>query len=49
LITREFLEEQIKEQETESEKARTFLIQSETSIALFRMLLSKLDEPDIKE
>ena len=45
-ISREFIEAEISEVQSELQKAKTFLIQAETSLAIYRMLLAKLDTPD---
>jgi len=45
-ISREFIEAEISEVQSELQKAQTFVIQAETSLAIYRMLLAKLDTPD---
>lgn len=45
-ISRAFIEGEINQVQQEVMKARTFLIQAETSLAIYQMLLTKLDEPD---
>jgi hypothetical protein len=45
-ISREFIEAEISEVQSELQKAKTFVIQAETSLAIYRMLLAKLDTPD---
>jgi hypothetical protein len=43
-ITKEFLEAEIKELETEFNKAQTFLIQAQATISAYKMLLNRLEE-----
>jgi hypothetical protein len=45
-ISREFIEAEISEVQSELQKAKTFVIQAETSLAIYRMLLARLDTPD---
>ena len=45
-ISRAFIEAEINQVQQEVTKARTFLIQAETSLAIYQMLLARLDEPD---
>jgi hypothetical protein len=45
-ISREFIEAEISEVQRELQKAHTFVIQAETSLTIYRMLLAKLDTPD---
>jgi hypothetical protein len=45
-ITKEFLESEIRELETEAQKAQTFLVQSQATIQAYRMLVSRLDAPE---
>jgi hypothetical protein len=45
-ITKEFLESEISELETEAQKARTFLIQSQATIQAYKMLINRLDAPE---
>jgi hypothetical protein len=45
-ISREFIEAEIIEVQSELQKAKTFVVQAETSLAIYRMLLAKLDTPD---
>jgi len=45
-ITKEFLEAEILDLQKESEKARVFLIQSEATIAVYQMLVRRLDTPE---
>lgn len=48
-ISREFIQAEIRQVEQEVVKARTFLIQAETSLAIYQMLLARLDQPDQEE
>lgn len=45
-ISREFIEAEISEVQRELQKAKTFVIQAETSLAIYAMLLARLDGPD---
>jgi septal ring factor EnvC (AmiA/AmiB activator) len=45
-ITKEFLESEIADLETESQKARNFLIQSQATIQAYKMLINRLDAPE---
>jgi hypothetical protein len=45
-ISKEFLEAEIRELEQELQKAQTFLIQAQATIASYRMLISRLDAPE---
>jgi len=45
-ISREFIEAEVREIQSELQKAQTFVIQAETSLAIYRMLLARLDTPD---
>jgi len=49
-ITKEFLEIEIRELETEAHKAQTFLIQAQATIQAYKMLINRLDasEPEQK-
>ena len=49
LITKAFLQAEIAALEQESQKANTFLIQAQATISAYRMLINKLNEPEIKE
>jgi hypothetical protein len=44
VITKEFLVSEIESLEHEAEKARTFLIQAQATIAAYQMLIRKLDD-----
>jgi hypothetical protein len=45
-ITKEFLEAEIEDLEREAHKANTFLIQAQTTISAYRMLINRLDAPE---
>ena len=45
-IDRAFIQAEIDQVQQEVVKARTFLIQAETSLAIYQMLLARLDQPD---
>jgi hypothetical protein len=45
-ISREFIQAEIDEVQRELAKAKTFVIQAETSLAIYAMLLARLDQPD---
>lgn len=45
-ITKEFLEAEIRDLERESNKAQTFLIQAQATIAAYQMLINRLDAPE---
>ena len=45
-ITKEFLEAEIRELESEAQKAQTFLIQAQATITAYRMLINRLDAPE---
>ena len=47
-ITKEFLEIEISELETEAQKAQTFLTQAQATIQAYKMLINRLDatEPE---
>ena len=44
-ISREFILAEMEQVQSELQKARVFVIQAETSLAIYNMLLAKLDEP----
>jgi hypothetical protein len=48
-ITKEFLEVEIQSLEQESNKAQTFLIQAQATIAAYKMLLNRLEAPEEKQ
>jgi hypothetical protein len=45
-ISREFIQGEIDQVQQTVEKAKTFLIQAEASLAIFEMLLARLDQLD---
>lgn len=45
-ISREFIQGEIDQVQQTVEKAKTFLIQAEASLAIFQMLLDRLDQSD---
>jgi hypothetical protein len=45
-ISREFIEAEISEVQRELQKAQTFVIQAETSLAIYQMLLTRLSKGD---
>jgi hypothetical protein len=45
-ITKEFLEAEIQALEQESNKAQTFLIQAQATVAAYKMLLNRLEAPE---
>jgi hypothetical protein len=48
-ITKEFLEIEIRDLETEAQKAQTFLIQSQATIQAYKMLINRLDAPELEQ
>lgn len=48
-ITKEFLEAEIQALEQESNKAQTFLIQAQATVAAYKMLLNRLEAPEEKD
>ena len=48
-ITKEFLETEISELETEAQKAQTFLTQAQATIQAYKMLINRLDAPDLEQ
>ena len=42
-ITKEFLEAEIRDLEQEANKAQTFLIQAQATIAAYKMLINRLE------
>ena len=48
-ITKEFLETEISELETEAQKARTFLTQAQATIQAYKMLINRLDAPELEQ
>lgn len=45
-ITKEFLQAEIAELESEMQKANTFVIQAQATIAAYRMLINRLEAPE---
>jgi hypothetical protein len=45
-ITKEFLESEIRDLETEAQKANTFAIQAQATIQAYKMLINRLDVPE---
>jgi len=45
-ITKEFLETEISDLETEAQKAQNFLIQAQGTIQAYKMLINRLDAPE---
>ncbi len=45
-ISRDFIQGEIDQVQAELTKARTFIIQAETSLAIYAMLLNQLDKVD---
>ena len=45
-ITKKFLEIEICDLEQEANKAQTFLIQAQATIAAYKMLINRLDAPE---
>lgn len=45
-ITKEFLQAEIGELESEMQKAQTFVIQAQATIAAYKMLINRLDAPE---
>jgi hypothetical protein len=48
-ITKEFLETEIRDLETEAQRAQTFLIQSQATIQAYKMLINRLDAPELEQ
>ena len=48
-ITKEFLEIEISELETEAQKAQTFLTQAQATIQAYKMLINRLDAPKLEQ
>ena len=44
-ISREFILAEMEQVQRELQKAQVFVIQAETSLSIYRMLLNKMDEP----
>jgi len=45
-ITKEFLEIEIRELETEAQKAQIFLTQAQATIQAYKMLINRLETPE---
>lgn len=45
-ITKEFLQDEVAELESEMQKANTFVIQAQATIAAYKMLINRLDAPE---
>ena len=45
-ITKEFLESEIRDLETEAQKAHNFLTQAQATIQAYKMLINRLDAPE---
>ena len=45
-ITKEFLESEIRDLETEAQKAQNFLVQAQGTIQAYKMLINSLDAPE---
>ena len=48
-ITKEFLETEISELETEAQKAQTFLTQAQATIQAYKMLINRLEAPELEQ
>lgn len=47
-ITKEFLQAEVAELESEMQKANTFVIQAQATIAAYKMLINRLEAPEQK-
>ena len=45
-ITKEFLETEIRDLETETQKAQTFVTQAQATIQAYKMLINRLEAPE---
>ena len=45
-ITKEFLQAEVAELESEMQKAQTFVIQAQATIAAYKMLINRLEAPE---
>lgn len=45
-ITKDFLESEIRDLETEAQKAQTFLTQAQATIQAYKMLINRLEAPE---
>jgi hypothetical protein len=48
-ITKEFLESEIRELETEAQKAQTFLTQAQATIQAYKMLINRIEAPELEQ
>ena len=48
-ISKEFILAEMEQVQRELQKAQVFVIQAETSLSIYQMLLAKLDEPEKTE
>jgi hypothetical protein len=48
LITKEFLQDEISSLESELQKAQVFIIQAQATIASYKMLINRLDAPEVE-
>lgn len=48
-ISKEFIQAEMEQVQRELQKARVFVIQAETSLSIYQMLLAKFDEPSQPE
>ena len=46
-ISRDFIQAEISQVQQEVVRAKTFLVQAETSLAIYQMLLARLDQPGV--
>ena len=48
-ITKEFLESEIRDLEIEAQKAQTFVAQAQATIQAYKMLINRLDAPELEQ
>jgi hypothetical protein len=48
-ITKEFLESEIRSLETEANKANAFLIQAQATIQAYKMLINRIEAPELEQ
>jgi hypothetical protein len=48
-ITKKFLDSELRELEQEVQKANTFLVQAQATISAYKMLIGRLDAPELEE
>jgi hypothetical protein len=48
LITKEFLVAEIQSLEQEAQKAQTFIVQAQATISAYKMLINRLDAPEVE-